>query len=170
MANTYEAIATVTVGSGGAANIEFTSIPGTYTDLVVKASVRSDSGTPAYTSLRLLPNGSSSNGSTRWIRGNGAAASSNVDATGIYAGESDTAGATANTFASIEWYISNYAGSNYKSFSIDSAHENNTTTAFLHLLAGLWSNATVISSITLDLAAGNFVEHSSATLYGIKNS
>jgi hypothetical protein len=36
MANTYEAIATVTVGSGGAANIEFTSIPGTYTDLINK--------------------------------------------------------------------------------------------------------------------------------------
>jgi hypothetical protein len=36
----YEAIATVEVGSGGAADIEFTSIPATYTDLVVKLSVR----------------------------------------------------------------------------------------------------------------------------------
>ena len=36
MANTYVAIATVTVGSGGAASIDFTSIPATYTDLVVK--------------------------------------------------------------------------------------------------------------------------------------
>jgi hypothetical protein len=34
MATTYEIIASVTVGSGGAANIEFTSIPATYTDLV----------------------------------------------------------------------------------------------------------------------------------------
>jgi hypothetical protein len=40
MANTYEAIATVEVGSGGAATIEFTSIPATYTDLVVKVSAR----------------------------------------------------------------------------------------------------------------------------------
>jgi hypothetical protein len=40
MANTYEAIATVEVGSGGAADIEFTSIPGTYTDLVLKLSAR----------------------------------------------------------------------------------------------------------------------------------
>jgi hypothetical protein len=37
MATTYEAIATVEVGSGGAANIEFTSIPATYTDLVIKS-------------------------------------------------------------------------------------------------------------------------------------
>jgi hypothetical protein len=42
MANTYEAIATVTVGSGGATDIEFTSIPGTYTDLLIKSSLRSD--------------------------------------------------------------------------------------------------------------------------------
>jgi hypothetical protein len=39
MANTYEAIATVEVGSGGAADIEFTSIPGTYTDLAIKRSL-----------------------------------------------------------------------------------------------------------------------------------
>jgi hypothetical protein len=40
MATTYEAIATVEVGSGGAADIEFTSIPGTYTDLLVCLSKR----------------------------------------------------------------------------------------------------------------------------------
>ena len=40
MATTYKAIATVTVGSGGAANIEFTSIPATYTDLVIHLSGR----------------------------------------------------------------------------------------------------------------------------------
>ena len=34
MANTYTLIASLTVGSGGAANIEFTSIPATYTDLL----------------------------------------------------------------------------------------------------------------------------------------
>jgi hypothetical protein len=39
MANTYEAIATVEVGSGGTANIEFTSIPATFTDLIVKAKL-----------------------------------------------------------------------------------------------------------------------------------
>jgi hypothetical protein len=38
MATTYEIIASVTVGSGGAADIEFTSIPATYTDLNYSAS------------------------------------------------------------------------------------------------------------------------------------
>jgi len=170
MALTYVAIATVTVGSGGSALIEFTNIPQNYTDLVVKVSCRGDSTATTFTAIRLLPNGSSSNGNTRWIRGNGAAASSDVDATGIYSGESTTNGATASTFANIEWYIPNYAGSTNKSFSIDSAHETNETTAYLHLVAGLWSQTTAISSITLDLAVGSFIQHSTATLYGIKNS
>jgi hypothetical protein len=39
MATTYEAIATVEVGSGGAADIEFTSIPQTYTDLLCSLRV-----------------------------------------------------------------------------------------------------------------------------------
>ena len=170
MANTYSLLASNTVGSGGAATVEFTNIPSTYTDLLIKVSTRGDSAAAAFTSIRLLPNGSSSNGSTRWIRGSGAAASSDTDTTGIYSGESDTSTATANTFANIEWYIPNYAGSNYKSFSIDSAHENNASTAYLHLVAGLWSSTSAITSITLDLSAGSFVQYSTFCLYGIKNS
>lgn len=164
---TLELIDSVTVGSGGAASIEFTSIPQTYSDLILKVSCRGDVTATTFTSLRLLPNGSSSNGSTRWIRGNGAAASSDTDATGIYSGESNTNGATANTFSSFEWYIPNYAGSTYKSFSIDSVHEQNGTTAYQHLVAGLWSNTAAITSITLNLGAGSFVEHSTAYLYGV---
>jgi hypothetical protein len=170
MATTFTKIASVTVGSGGAATIEFTSIPSTYTDLVVKGSTRGDSTAAAFTSIRLLPNGSSSNGSTRWIRGNGSAASSDLDSTAIYSGESDTATATSNTFANIEWYIPNYAGSTNKSFSIDSVQENNATQAFAHLVAGLWSDSSAISSITLDLSAGSFVQYSTATLYGVSKS
>ena len=40
MATTYTLISSVTVGSGGAANIEFTSIPSTYTDLLLKYYLR----------------------------------------------------------------------------------------------------------------------------------
>ena len=36
MANTYVLISSSTVGSGGAASIDFSSIPATYTDLVLK--------------------------------------------------------------------------------------------------------------------------------------
>ena len=41
MANTYTLISSVTVGSGGASSIDFTSIPATYTDLCLVWSGRS---------------------------------------------------------------------------------------------------------------------------------
>ena len=44
MANTYIKIASNTVGSGGVSSITFSSIPQTYTDLVIKASVRTSRG------------------------------------------------------------------------------------------------------------------------------
>jgi len=41
MAVTHKLIQTITVGSGGAASIDFTSIPATYTDLIFYFSTRS---------------------------------------------------------------------------------------------------------------------------------
>ena len=41
MANTYTAIQTVTVPGAGAASMDFTNIPATYTDLLLKISTRS---------------------------------------------------------------------------------------------------------------------------------
>jgi hypothetical protein len=49
MANTYTLISSVTVGSGGTCNIEFTSIPATYTDLVHLFICRNDSSANAIT-------------------------------------------------------------------------------------------------------------------------
>ena len=168
MATTYEAIATVTVGSGGAADIEFTSIPGTYTDLVLKASLR---GTTAATVVgtNIKINGSTTNFSSRYIAGDGASASSGTITTN-YLADIDAANNTANTFANTEIYIPNYAGANNKSLSVDSVTEQNGTTAYAEMWAILWSNTAAITSISLVPASNNFAQYSTATLYGIKNS
>lgn len=169
MANTYVAIATVTVGSGGAANIEFTSIPATYTDLVLKLSARGtdttgNAGQVAY----LKPNGSTSNLSRILLFGNGSTAGSGTGTdSAIYVNPSDY---TASTFGNTEIYICNYAGSTNKSISSDSVNENNATAANAGLFASLWSNTAAITSITLTINSGNFAQYSTATLYGIKNS
>ena len=166
MANTYEAIATVTVGSGGAASIDFTSIPATYTDLVLLTSVRVDGGTAA---TQVTFNGSSSGFSSKWVRGNGSAASSSTE-TFSHAGYANYSGTTASTFANASIYIPNYAGSNAKSVSVDSVSEDNTSTAFAVLVAGLWTGTAAINQVTLTPVSGNYVQYSTATLYGIKNS
>jgi len=167
MATTYEAIATVTVGSGGAANIEFTSIPATYTDLLLMHSTRQNAGNAP--SLLIKFNSSTSNFSSRYLIGSGSTASSGTSPAN-YAGNSDGSSNTASTFANGSIYIPNYAGSNYKSYSVDDVQENNATEAYATLIAGLWSNTAAITSITLYNASNSFVQYSTATLYGIKNS
>lgn len=170
MANTYEAIATVTVGSGGAANIEFTSIPGTYTDLQLVVSSRmSTNGGVSWYDFYIRPNNSTSNDSDRFLYGNGSSAASSTDANDIIVRTSSDL-ATASTFGSASIYFPNYAGSNNKSISIDNVSENNATSAFAGFTAALWADTTAISSIYLVPASGNFVQYSTATLYGIKNS
>ena len=168
MANTYVAIATVTVGSGGASSISFSSIPATYTDLLLKISAR-NTATANGLEISVAFNGVTTNRSARVLYGTGGAAGSATmtDIPTLGNGANDTA----NTFANSEVYIPNYAGSNNKSVSADGVNENNGTTAYQYLTAGLWSNTSAITSIQLTPnLAGNFVQYSTATLYGIKNS
>jgi hypothetical protein len=170
MADTFVKIATVTVGSGGAASMDFTSIPSTYTDLCLKFSARSNTNIAGNGDLYyLLFNGSSANFTKKYLYGSGTAAASLSTANNTY-GWIDSSDATASTFGNGEIYIPNYAGSSNKSFSTDSVTETNATAAYTALLASLWSNTAAINQITLTSYAGSFVQYSTATLYGIKNS
>lgn len=170
MALTYVAIATTTVGSGGAAEIAFTSIPQTYTDLVVRLSVRTVFSSDVADDMLLKINGSTSGFSNRYIYGSGSNTYS-ATAYGNFVGSPTAALATANTFGSIEVYIPNYTGSNQKSYSVNSVSENNATAAIASMIAGLNTTTSAISSLAFySTGSNNFVQYSTATLYGIKNS
>jgi hypothetical protein len=169
MANTYEAIATVTVGSGGATDIDFTSIPATFTDLVVKLSLRSNQNLVAR-GILLKFNGNSLNYSGKLIDGDGTSAGSfNASTTSIDSIIINGTGSTASTFSNTEVYIFNYAGSTNKSVSIDNVLENNATLGYQDLVASLWSDSAAINQITFTIGAGLYAQYSTATLYGIKN-
>ena len=170
MANTFVKIASVTVGSGGAANIEFTSIPSTYTDLCVKVSTRLATGN--FPNVRVQFNSNTSNYSHRILFGSGSSAGSYSGANdGIDYISDDAASQTSNTFSNSEIYIPNYAGSSNKSVSVDAVSENNDTTAYALLTAGLWSNTSAITSLKIYAGGGqSLAQYSTATLYGIKNS
>jgi len=171
MALTYTAIATVTVGSGGAANIEFTSIPQTYTDLLLKVSARGTSTAgAAWSWIAVKLNGSSSTASWRQLYGDGSAAASGNNTNNLLAAYATDSSATASTFSNSETYIPNYTSSNYKSMSNDAVTENNATSALNSFFATLWSNTAAVTSITLAQEGINFAQHSTATLYGIKNT
>jgi hypothetical protein len=171
MANTYIQIgSTVTVGAGGSATITFSSIPSTYTDLVLVCSLRSDKPTFGFSNYNLSINGSTSTFSVRYLEGNGASATTGTAVTGM-AGNINGPASTASTFSNTQFYFPNYAGSTNKSYSLDHVTEANATTAWMDLIAGLWSTTSAITSLTLTEGnASVFSQYSTASLYGIKNS
>jgi hypothetical protein len=170
MPNTYTLIASNTV-STAVSSITFSSIPATYTDLLLKVSARGATGTTP--DLNLQFNSSSSGYTARRLEGSGSAASSNTYTTSGYLGlgVTNAAAQTSNTFSNQEIYIPNYASANYKSVSVDGVMENNATAATTTLLAGLWSNTAAITAIALFIEGGaNFATYSTFYLYGISKT
>lgn len=170
------AIQTVTVGAGGASSIEFTSIPQTYTDLVIVCSARNSSSSGIDMGMRFNGN-TGTNYSYRSVYGSGSTASSGSASSETLftrAGYSAGSGYTASTFSNVSYYIPNYTSSNNKSVSIDGANEQNSSTAYAQLVAGLWSQTSAITSVTLYVnsanTADNFAQYSTATLYGVTSA
>jgi len=172
MANpTMTLIASNTVGSSGSSQIIFTSIPSTYTDLLLKISARDTStGQSAYGFSLVFNNDlTTSNYSGRTVVGNGTNASSGTISDYGTTLTYNAGASTANTFSNDELYIPNYAGSTAKSMSIDAVTENNATTIWAQFVAKLYTPTTAISRLDI-YASGTFAQYSTFYLYGIKNS
>lgn len=165
---TYIKIASNTVGAGGVASVTFSSIASTYTDLILKFSARNT----ADSSQGLITlNGSATSFTGRRLYGSGSTVSADAGNTTNFNPSSVTASSyTANTFGNGEIYIPNYAGSNNKIVGIDAVTENNATTAYGGVFAGLWSNTSAVTSITITANTGNIAQYSTFTLYGVSNA
>ena len=166
MANTYIQIgSTVTVGSGGAANIEFTSIPSTYTDLQLFVSSRNTGGGGA---LELTLNSVGASIRRLYGNGNGTVGSDTYAPDG--SGMTNTSGMTANSFSSNTFYIPNYTSTNQKSVSIDGVQESNQIDTYLMLFANLINTTSAVTTLRVTPNGGTFAQYSTATLYGIKKN
>lgn len=165
---TYSLIASNTLGAA-AASVTFSAIPSTYTDLLVKASVRVASGGAVANSVRLTINSSTANQSFRFMRGNGADVGSGSGSTYTLGNAANGTTSTASTFSNLELYIPSYTASQNKPISGFWAHENNATTAYIYGEARLWSSTSAITSLSFDSTV-NLDAGTSFFLYGIKNS
>lgn len=173
MPTAFAKIASVTVGSGGASNIDFTSIPSTYTDLVLKLSCRINTSADREGVFLTFNNNASSYSFRRvygFDSGNSASDSASSQSS-IAVGNTTANNATSNTFGSHEIYVPSYAGSNNKSINVEAIAENNSSSSWqVTMTSGLWSNSAAINRITLTPGSGTFIQNSTATLYGISNA
>ena len=159
MAITYEPIATAT-GTGSSDTVTFSTISGTYTDLIVVCSTKVTSG--GITSLGVRFNSDTGNNySYTLLQGDGSTAvsqrQSNTDQLiwGITNGGEQTISIL---------HIQNYSNATtYKT----ALGRGNSAGALVRASVGLWRNTNAITSVSI-LAAVNFATTSNFTLYGIK--
>jgi hypothetical protein len=176
MAVTYTLIASTTVGAGKAAYIEFASIPSTYTDLKLVGSLRDDrtdtNVTDATISYNGAPGGANYNGMSL-VYADGSISSGSATGANYIGGIYENSGtATANNFCNFEHYIPNYAGSSQKSSSSDGVAEQNGTGVYFGFVGHLKTDTAAITSVRITpyYTVLNYVQYSTAYLYGIKNS
>lgn len=157
---TYEPIATAS-GTGSSGSITFSSIPSTYTDLILVANAASVSGT--YNALLRFNSDSGSNYSRTALTYDGGStiSSRNTNQTYIVATVDGIVGPT--TISPKILHIMNYANSTtYKTVL---GRDGNTSYG-VSTIVGLWRSTSAITSIEYYIT-GNFTTTSTFTLYGI---
>jgi hypothetical protein len=159
MSSTYTPISTQTLGSN-AASITFSSIPSTYTDLVIAGSGTAGSSV----SFTLRFNGdTSSNYSITFMYGDGSSAASGRTTSQTFI---SAMGRVSTVESSTIINLQNYSNTTtYKTVIGRGGASNSLTIAGI----GVWRSTAAISSVVLSLeGGGNISAGTTLTLYGIK--
>ena len=169
--NSYESIATFTVGSGGLSSLTFSSIPQTYKHLQIRAIARNTRAATGNSLLAFQFNGVTSGYTYHFLTGDGtsATAAGGTAQTYAYLGNQARANELANVFDPSVIDILDYANTNKnKTVRVLSGVEQNATISLITLGSSMWNNTNAITSIELKPGAGSFVQYSSFALYGVK--
>jgi len=171
MALTYELISS-NVLSTTASTVTFSSIPSTYTDLVLKFSGRSNIASTYTVPVITFNNLGTSIYSYILVSNNNNSAFGYIQ-TSVTNGGGDSyvpgSSSTANTFGSYEIYIPSYTSAANKPYTSFAVAENKSVSVFdLQARANQFGSTAAINRI--DISLTSFVAGSSFYLYGIKNS
>lgn len=160
-----------TVPSGGVTSVTFSNISQAYADLKIVYSAR-DNNVSAE-GMNFLFNGNRSTTLRRLLLIGGSVYSdTNIGNQQGEAGYVNASNSNSAIFSDTEIYIPNYTGSQVKTYSVESAVENNsTTTNLIGMLAGANSTTTSpITSITIASTSNTISQYSTFYLYGIETN
>lgn len=168
----FESIATVTVGAGGAANVDFSNIPGTYQHLQIRTISRDNRASTSNSVLYRFNSVSTGSAYAYHILagdGSSATASASTSQNETYGYVNTAASSTADRFAVAIIDILDYANTNKTKVIRTLGGNDQNGSGFIRLASGLWNSTNAITAIRLfpDNSA-SFVQYSHFALYGIK--
>jgi hypothetical protein len=163
----YDSIATVNVGSGGASQITFSSIPNTYQHLQIRAFARS-AGSNNGENTKIYVNNSSATTNYAWhvMRGNGSGVTAAGGGGNYIVANVGTTNAT-STFSAMIIDILDYANTNKNKTVRNLYGFDSNGDGFVGLNSVLVPTTSAISQIDIFMDF-NFTQYSSFALYGIK--
>jgi len=169
--NNYSSISTVTVGSGGASSVTFSSIPSTWTHLQIRAMARSTESGSTNTNAFFQFNGDTgSNYSEHQLAGDGSSASASAGTSQVWAYTGLTTGnsSSANMYGAFIVDVLDYAnGNKNKTIKTLSGNDQNGS-GYVLLRSGAWYSTSAISSIVITPGGGSWQQYTQFALYGIK--
>ena len=163
----YESIATVTVGSGGSLEIDFTSIPSTYQHLQVRGIFQQAAGEAI---LMRFNGDTGSNYACHALYGDGSSAGAGAatSRTNIPFERFSGMPTGTNIYGAGVIDILNYKDTNkYKTVRALDGHDSNGS-GYVHFESGLWMSTSAITSIKFYTPGNVYSEYSQFALYGIK--
>ena len=165
--NSYESIATVTVGSGGQSSISFSSIPSTYKHLQIRGMGATVVGTSGNSNVYFYANGDTTAGNyySHYLYGTGASAGATSAASSVVSFQSSN---NITNPGSVVMDILDYTNTSKNKVTRALSGVDYNGGGVIALTSCLWNNTTAINSITLTAQDGNWAQKTQFALYGIK--
>jgi hypothetical protein len=170
-AGAYDALATVTVPSGGAASITFAGIPTGYKHLQIRGIARAASGGVNAIAIRL-------NGDTganyAWHLlygvGSGSALSTSAasTATALMSYQANPTNDGTGVFGPSVTDILDYSSTTKNKTIRNLSGRDGNGTGEIGMWSALWNNQNAVNSVALVSSGANFAEFSQFALYGVK--
>ncbi len=171
MPSTYTPIATQTLGSS-ASSVTFSSISGSYTDLVLVMSVQDNSSGTNFSNVQVqFNNDTGTNYSWTELYGNGSSAlsqrASNYE--GCWAGYMSS---VSGVFSPIIFNVMNYSNTTTFKTTLSRANlgaQSPNTTTVTEAVVSTWRSTSAITTLKVN-GAISFIAGSTFTLYGVKSA
>lgn len=180
MANTFTLIGTTTIGAGGSSSIGFSSIPATYTDLMIVGAIKTNRNA-SNDFIKGYFNTDQTDGNysgyLAYGSATGAPAAGTFAALGAprYFGEcaGDT-NAVTNNFSSTYIYIQDYATAGITKCYVAEGGQNawgGSNAQIVSTAIGRWTGTAAINAVTFVPGVQTlWLQYSTLSLYGIKGS
>jgi len=162
---TYEPIATSTLTST-AASVTFSSIPSTYTDLILVISGRVSASVGNNASGLRFNGDSGNNYSMVRLTGDGSAASTDRT-TATYAGWAFIANSTVSEVTPVVYNIQNYVNTTTNKVVLG---RGSSASSLISATASMWRNTAAITSIEVIQSSTTWIVGSTFTLFGVKSA